>query len=447
MKIASLCIAALIGALPFATPVLAQGVTGGLFGATRSDSGARDTLNLQMTLSEALDSEVAPEFRSRLPGDDLRVGRHSTVLAGAADFARDRHNLQLFGSTSTYFTYNHSLSRLATGSQGAQLGASVPLPKRGAFSITQGATYAPSYLYQLFPSDSAAGPDQEAPVNPEPEYRIDQTESFSYRTRMSLAFGPRIGRRLTTTASYSLADFRKGTVSRPDQATYDIETRFARHPSRRGGLSVAYRYRAGESGSDTLTRGHEVSFGAEYSPAISVSRRLTFRLEVTPSLLDVPASTPGTPPDTNGPAMTGRRRSYPVQASASVDYPFRLKWRTTAGYTRGVSYLALLSEPVFTDAARVGLIGVIGRRVDVSAQARYATSESAIVRAAGNLTTYTGEFRFRFALSRSFALYSEYLYYYYDLGGQTRIAPGLPRTWEQHGVRVGVTLFTQAFGR
>ena len=48
-----------------------------------------------------------------------------------------------------------------------------------------------------------------------------------------------------------------------------------------------------------------------------------------------------------------------------MDYQFRLNWRATANYRRGVEYLAVLTEPMFSDGARVGLTGLISRRVDV----------------------------------------------------------------------------------
>src|SRR5207249_7668824 len=59
-------------ALMVATPALSQGTaaprsSGGLFGATRSDVGGRDRLNVLFDMSEALDSELPPEFRSRVP--------------------------------------------------------------------------------------------------------------------------------------------------------------------------------------------------------------------------------------------------------------------------------------------------------------------------------------------------------------------------------------------
>jgi len=83
----------------------------------------------------------------------------------------------------------------------------------------------------------------------------------------------------------------------------------------------------------------------------------------------------------------------------------------------------------------------------VSAAAGHATGASAINRSTQNLDTSTGEVRIRYALKRSFALYSEYLYYYYDLRGQARLAPGLQSVCEQHRIRVGFMLFVEPLGR
>ena len=83
------------------------------------------------------------------------------------------------------------------------------------------------------------------------------------------------------------------------------------------------------------------------------------------------------PPDWRQPITA--RRLYPLQGEASVDYPFRLKWRAGASYRRSVDYVPGLSGPVLANGARVNLNGVIGRRVDVSASGLYASAESALV--------------------------------------------------------------------
>ena len=126
--------------------------------------------------------------------------------------------------------------------------------------------------------------------------------------------------------------------------------------------------------------------GVEYSAPLSVTRRMVFRLDVSPSLVEIPES-----PLTAVATGTVERRLYPLQSEASVDYPFRLKWIASASYRRGMEYVPGLTESVFTTGARVKVTGVIGRRVDVSAVAASATGISPISRTTQNLSTYSGE--------------------------------------------------------
>ena len=86
--------------------------------------------------------------------------------------------------------------------------------------------------------------------------------------------------------------------------------------------------------------------------------------------------------------------------------------------------------------------GSLTRRTDFRASATYASGESALNRRQGLIfDTYTGNVRLRYALTRSLALYTEYLYYFYDFTGNLQLAPGIPAGLERHGLRAGVTLW------
>jgi hypothetical protein len=190
----------------------------------------------------------------------------------------------------------------------------------------------------------------------------------------------------------------------------------------------------------------------EYSRALSLKRRATFRFNLAPSVLNIPSTALiaataqlGEVETPVGSVVDGRL--YRLQGEASVTYEFPRRWRATANYHRATEYLALLTEPVFADGSRVDIVGLITSRVDVAAAAGYATAASAIHRRSQDLETRTGDVRFRFALNRTVALYAQYLYYYYDLRGQAHLAPGLPNVFEQHGIRLGLMLFKGTLGR
>ena len=195
-------------------------------------------------------------------------------------------------------------------------------------------------------------------------------------------------------------------------------------------------YRAGEFGFDGRSREHRISLGADYSRALSTSRRATFRGNLTPSTLELPPLNHGDRQVGTSISAAGRRRQSTTSSSAT--------WRASATARREVQYLIVLNEPVYSDTARLTLEGLVSRRIDVSATAAYAAGAS-VINETSQLDTYTGSARARFALTRSFALYTEYLYFITTLSQYRQTASDLPSLFEQHGIRVGLTLWGSAF--
>ena len=208
-----------------------------------------------------------------------------------------------------------------------------------------------------------------------------------------------------------------------------------------GRFIAGYDYHSGEFGLGGLTREHGVTIGAEWSPALSRTRRATFCLDVTPTRVELPASALNV--SSAGQAEVQLNR---LSSEASITYPFRPNWQTTARYRRSVEYLSVLGQPVLSDGGRLELTGLLARRIDLSASAGYVSAASAL-NSAQALVTYTGQVAIRYAMKRSLALSADYLYYYYDLSEQAALAPHLAATYEQHGVRVGVVLFVETLGR
>ena len=88
-------------------------------------------------------------------------------------------------------------NRLEAVSHRAALGASVKM-LGGTLSVAQSAAYSPSYLYQLFPTHSSPDLVESIPANP--EYQIEEIESYSYMTNAALTFGSARGTRFSATA-------------------------------------------------------------------------------------------------------------------------------------------------------------------------------------------------------------------------------------------------------
>jgi hypothetical protein len=433
-------IAALLAAVSV-TPALAQSTgprppAGGLFGATRSDVGSRNKLNFTFTVAEGFDSELPPDFSSRL-GRGLESGGFSTIFQGASEYARRGRRLQLQASASTAFKYFANVDRLEALSHDAALSGSIRIP-HGSVRIEQGAAYSPSFLYQLFPVDT---PDIEGSIPTNPDYQIAETESYSYQTLAALELGSAHRTQFTATGRFNRTDF-------PQQAANELETAQAGViASRRLSPSITfeggYDWGKGDYESGVRARTHQLPIGIEYSPALSRTRRAAFRLALTPTWLE------GSPAILDDADATFHPRVFYVGGEASVSVPFRPNWAATARYRRSIQHLAIANEPLFSDAAYAELTGLLSRRVDFVVSGGFgqaaATTGPAL---AQRLDTYTGHASVRYAVRRSLALSIEYLYYYYnDKGQQVDISQGLPGLFEQHGVRVGVVLFLEALGR
>jgi hypothetical protein len=396
--------------------------------------------------NEGLDSQLPVELRSLVSPADLQSGGgFSTMFTAFVDYARKRRRVQLAGSALSAVRYFEQPGQADAVSHSGGIGANVQLPKQSSLQINQTAAYSPTYLYELFPTAPVPAVGETIPANP--AYQIDATRSYSYRTNMAFAAGSVRSIRLTATAEYSRTDFQEQTIGRPDLTTYTIGAKATRAVSRNGRLSAGYEYRAGDFEFRVPTHEHRFPLGLEYSRALSVKRRATFRFNVTPATLEVPGSALQDVVVSGQPLSAGAERLYRLEGDANVDYEFRPNWRASGDYRRGVDYLPLLTEPVFSDGAKVRVTGLITDRVELWAAAGYVTGASVMDRGAQNLETYTGEVRITYALKRSFALYSEYLYYYYDLRGQPGLAPGLPSVFEQNGIRVGFMLFVKTLGK
>ena len=437
-------------ALLLSAPLRAQNTEmplrqGGLFGSTRPEKGNRDRLDWLVDASEGMQTELPLESRFRIGKSDLESGGFTSTLTSSAGYLRMRRRTQLAGSLVSSFKYYPRLDRVSVVGHGAGLGFTVRLPKESNLQLHSAAAYAPAYLYQLFPK--APVEDAAEPIAADADYRVDQGDSYAYNTNLSLNIGPPRKIRFTITGEYSHTDFQKEVVSRPNLTTSGGAARLSRGMTRNSDLSVEYNYRTATFGSRGITNEHRLSVGGGYSHRLSASRRANVQVRLSPSLLETPSAltadlvAPPSVDDGSDPVLNNRL--YRLEGDARVEFDLGRSWRASATYRRGLEYLAVLTEPVFSDGWRLETGGLMSRRFDVSVVGGHAAGASALSRETRGLISDTGELRVRFALTRSLAVYSQYLYYHYDLREQWQLAPELPRVFEQHEIRVGLMLFVR----
>src|SRR5262245_39594521 len=275
------------------TPGFAQSIEtplrkDGLFGTTRSDTGNRDMLNLLFNPSEGFESELPQEAPFLIVPNGVESGGYSSMLTTSADYSRTRRRTQLGATLFTSFKYYPRLDRVSSVGHSAGLGFTVRLPKQSSLQANSTIAYSPAYLYQLFPATSVSAATEATRVDP--DYRIDQINSYTYGTNLALAVGPARGTRVTVTADHRHTDFRGESVTRPNLTASGVGLTLSQGLSRNSGLSVEYEYRTGTFGLSSESNQHRLSVGADYSHTISGSQRVGLHINIAPALLTLSES-------------------------------------------------------------------------------------------------------------------------------------------------------------
>jgi len=406
---------------------------GGLFGAA-APSKSSNQLDVVAAVTQARDSEAPVELRSRIPQDGAQSGGYSSIMTASADYSRKRSTFNFDGNAVTSMRYYQRLDHVSMVGSTAAVTGMVNLPTRATLALTQEAAYSPSYLFRLFPT---VGPvEMSAPAPGAADYQIDEARSYSLNSKVTFESGSPRHHRVGLRAERTTTDF-SGVARRPNLNILTGSGKWAHGIGRTGAVSAEYEFRRGEFGYGSRATEQRLRIGADIAPALSRTRRATFRFSLAPSVIDIPDSTNA--------AVTGSL--FRIEGEAGAQYPFLRSWSAGGSYRRNVEYIAVLRAPVFQNATRLELSGLVSSRLDLSASAGTSVGQSALNRDGQQFDTYTGTVETRYSVSRSFAFYVEYLYYYYNLHGQSELAPDLPNRFEQHGIRAGVMLWARPIGR
>ena len=410
----------------------------GLFGGIRPDANATKRLDLTLSLVEGYDDDVPKALQSTVDPTSLQSGGLSTIVNAGAGFAWRGERVEVGANAASALRHYAELGETRSVGHSAGLGMSARLPGRATLLMNQAAAYSPTYLYSLFPTGASIEPGDAATTTP--DYSVSDFESYSYTTTMTLRHDLTRRNSVSAAGEFAYTDRLRETALWSDISSYNLRGEYSQGLGRNASVTAEYRYRSGKFGygGDGITTEMGVSVGVNYTRPLSATRRASVRFNLGSSGTDLPESA------TN---KVGFERQYRAVGDVGVDYQFGRTWQARANLRRGMEYLADLPVPVFADGVGAAVDGLISRRVDVSASAGYSNGESALSRDSLRFDTYTGNLRVRYALSRTFAMYGEYLYYYYDFRGSAQLLAGIPPGLERNGVRAGLTLWVPALRR
>lgn len=398
-------------------------------------------LDVALTAVGGYDSDTPPELE-RAGSAGMLFSGASTMFVTDAEYRWRSRRVEVGATAGSVFRNYTSLEEDGTVSTSLGIGVAAQVGGRTTIFANQTAAYSPSYLYLLFPGDDVKAPGDTHPAAP--NYAITHSQSHLYGTALSLTQGVTRRSHLSTTANVQLSRFSEESVR--DQRSQGIRTDYLVNLSKRVALRVGYQYRTGqfgyffESTPSTATGSatdHGAEVGIDYSRPIAANRQMALRFSLGSSNVKLPPFA----------SVVEGQRFIRLTGGAEIEYPFATSWRVRGNLRRGLEYVAPLGAPVYASGFSAEMIGLISTRVDISASTRYSSGVSALSRSALAYDTYGTECRVRYALTRTWAVYGEYLYYFYDFRRSTQLPPGVPPGLQRNGIRAGLTLWIPAFRR
>jgi hypothetical protein len=387
------------------------------------------------SLTEGYDSDVPKSLLPTIDPSGLQSAGFSTILSTAAEYAWRNPKTQVGMNGTSVLRHYADLGDTRGVGSSFGIGISTQLPGRLTLFANQTGAYTPAYLSGLFPTGVTVEPG--TPGETAPDYTVSEFESYTYSSTLSLRQDFSQRSRVLVGGDFQYTDRNQESPLWQDISSQSFHGEYSNDVSRNATVTTRYRYRSGAFGytNDLRTMEHALEFDLNYSRPLSATRRASFRFTVGASAADVPES------------ILGENvifRQYLGTGSADVEYQFQRTWRARANYRRRIEYVVDIPEPVFANSFGLGIDGFLTRRVDLAVSAGYSSGDPILNDSALAYDSYMGSIRIRYALTRLTAVYTEYLYYFYDFAEGTPLLVGVPPGLERHGVRAGVTLWMPA---
>jgi hypothetical protein len=383
----------------------------GLFGQRNGSANRPQSFDFTMAAVDGYDTggDQAGASNQQLRHD----GGYST-LDSALRYAHTRRQRIFTVSGSDSLRYEPQFGDMLTLSYDAAVSYLTPLGRHRRLNLSQSAAYTPYYQFQLFPSlPPEAGALPESPSN---DYAISRQSATTFASAVALTQD--LGRLSGLQFAYDFRTIRFTDVDR-DLMTKSASVGFTRRARRFGAFRIAASMRDGRYGrAVTSIRTEAVEAGFDYA-----RRRNAF--SVGAGIAFFPAG------GTTASRTTGNA-SYRLELSR--------KWTSSFQYNRSLQFVEALTFPFLSDSLSAALNGQVTRRLSLGISGGYSTGQVGVLAEGGQYGTYSTAGQVMFAVSRHYALYTEYLFYHYSFDEQALLG-ALPPLLDRHTARVGLRLW------
>lgn len=395
------------------------GETEQLLTATASTgAGWDDNLVADLTGQDFLFSDMNRTFRGG-------VSTASAALAYSLNRARVGVGASAGTTGSFYPSLSHRVIRRDYGSIGtsANLGA--------GFAAQAAAAYQPYSMRSMLPRLFEPGLGNSAIADE--VFPASLEHYFAYSA--GAGFTRRLTRRQTFSAMYNYRASESSTGAERFE-THGAGARITHAVGRGLGLRLGYEYseaRYGEGGRRFVN--HHIDAGVDFNRVLSFS--FPFSRRTTLSF--------GT--GTSATRSLDEPLRFRATGNARLAHEIGRTWNAALSYNRGLQFVEVWPDPVFSDSAVAGVGGLINRRASLQFTAS-AWRGSGLSRAeGGGIESYAAGAGLTVAVTRYINTGLTYAYYHHQLGNRVSLPPGFAHDLDRQSVRASVSLWAPLFQR
>jgi hypothetical protein len=136
---------------------------------------------------------------------------------------------------------------------------------------------------------------------------------------------------------------------------------------------------------------------------------------------------------------------YAVTGRADIVHTLGRTWSSSAGYHRSFGFIDLFSQPVLSDSLTGTIAGLVAPRLNSSSSVGWTRGRVGFGGPDNNLGASFASSTLTLGVSRRFGLYTQYVYYRYEVpvGDFTRF--DIPSNLSRHAASIGLTLWVPIF--
>ncbi|MGH9411803.1 MAG: hypothetical protein ACRD1V_20390 [Vicinamibacterales bacterium] len=391
----------------------------GLFGGPGPRPDSQTEFDANVSIYGAYDEDLGASQGAVVDPRNEVGGAYSGVDLGLTFTHSGRHvdYAVTGGSSGRYYPTLHTLTTL-----GDQAAFSVGVHgRRASLQAIESGMYSPLFMLAPF---ATAVPTTAADVAAAPVNTAVQHETmFGNSTTLTgdLTLGPRWS--LDSTEAFNTSRVRYGTGS-ASQRSWTAGATLKRQVSKDSALHLGYTEQnlLPLLGASTVSV-HNLDLGMDYHKALGRTRKTTMSVNFG-----------------SGMVQDASAHLYTVLADASLNREIGRSWVAQANYHRGLGVVTGFNRPLLSDSVTASAGGLLTQRLDLNTSAAYTNGEIGITGLTNSFSGYNASARLRFAFSQMYAVYGEYIAYWYDLNNNLYVATPLPPSVLRQGVNVGLTL-------